>query len=131
GELRDSARVWLVRAANGARSAAATGEARSHVLAALEFARDEDLPELYELFGDVEIGGTPIIAAYVKAREQAVRQGRPENDQLRLLAKQLMVEMRSQGSVATKMSNSGLLELRAEGRSLFERATDVEARAVF
>ena len=130
-ELRNSARAWLVRAANVARSAAATIEARSHVLAALEFARDVDLPELYELLGDVEIGGSPIIAAYVKAREQAVKQGRPENDQLRLLAKQLMVEMRSQGSVATKMSNTDLLALRSEGRSLFERSTDVEARALF
>jgi class 3 adenylate cyclase len=130
-ELRDSARIWLTMAAQVASAAAATVEARAHALGALQFARDTDLPELYELLGDNEIGGSPIIAAYAQAREHAKRLNRSPEIQLRLLAKQMLVETRSQGSVATRMSDAEFNQLRAEGEALLRIATDPEARARF
>ncbi len=130
-ELRDAARIWLVRAAEVARSAAAGVEAREHMIAALEFARPQDYPELHELLGDVEIGGGPIVAAYSKALDLAREADRPESMQLRLLAKQLMVEMRSQGSVGSRRSDEQLNALRREGRRLLETTNDQSARALF
>ena len=130
-ELRDSARVWLVRASQMARSGAASVEARQHASDALQFGREEDWPELYELLGDVEIGGSPMIVAYATALDHADRLGRSDDEKLRLLSKQLMIEMRSQGSVASRMTDARLSSLRGLGGSLLERSADPLARAWF
>ena len=129
--LRDKARQWLVLAAQVARSAAASVEARAHVAAAIEFARPEDLPELYELFGDVEIIGNPSLVLYDKALEVGRAQGRPAEFVLRVIAKELMVEMRSQGSVATRRSHEQVALMREEGWALFEQVRDPAPRALF
>jgi class 3 adenylate cyclase len=130
-DLRARAKSWLVRAAEVARASAATLEARQHVRAAIDFAEPEDLPALYELLGDVEIGGSTIISTYERALELARQAGQPTDDQLRLLAKRLMVEMRSQGSVARRPSLDEIQAMRSAARALFEQATDVRSRALF
>ncbi len=130
-ELRRSAHQWLVRAADVARSAAASVEAREHVRAAVEFAEPADLPRLYEMLGDVEIGGQQILAAYSRALELSAGDSASVEARLRILAKMLMVETRSQGAVASRPSREDLLELRAEGRRLMEVVTDPRTRARF
>ena len=129
--LRDSAREWLVKAADLARSAAATLEARQHMRAAIEFARPDELPELYERLAGVEIGGGTIVDTYRKALDLARNAGRPPDDELRLLAKMLTVETRYQGSVAHRPSVAEINRLRSEGRALLGRATDPRTRARF
>jgi class 3 adenylate cyclase len=130
-ELRDKARTWLVRAGEVAMAAVATIEARDHVAAAIEFARPEDLPELYELYGDVEVGGNPTIAQYDKALDLGRRAGRGPDFELRVIAKELMVEMRAQGTVSAGRSDEGIGELRSRGRELLEVTTDKGDQAGF
>jgi class 3 adenylate cyclase len=129
--LRAKAFIWLVRAAEVARAAAATLEARQHVRAAIDFARPEDLPELYELLGDVEIGGSAIVSTYKIALDLARQRQRAPDDQLRILAKMLMIETRSQGSVANRPSFDEIASLRNEGHALLGRSTDQRTRALF
>ena len=130
-DLRDVAREWLVRAADVARAAAATIEARAHVRAALDFARPDDLPELYELLGDVEIGGSAITDAYRRALELARESDRAPHVQLRVLAKLLLTETRYQGSVADRPSVDEINAYREEGRLLLELVDDPRAKALF
>ena len=129
--LRESARIWLTRAAEVARSAAATLEARGHVAAALEFARPEDLPDLYDLYGDVEIGGSAKIAHYREALRLGREAGRSAAFQLSLVARILITEMRAQGSVANRATEEQVASLRQEGRSLASKVTDARPRALF
>ena len=130
-QLRESAKTWLVKATQTALAVAASIEAREHVVAAIELASREDLPELYELSGDVELAGNPSIQNYEKALELGRAAGRPPDFLLRVLAKQLMVETRSQGSVATRRSEEQVADMRAQGRALYERANDAQARAIY
>ncbi len=129
--LRAKALDWLIRAAEVARASAATLEARQHVRAAIEFASPDDLPELQELLADVEIGGTLIVDIYEKALELARAAGRGADMELRLLAKAIGVETRSQGSVANRMTEEHLAELRTRGRALMAESTSVDSRARF
>ena len=129
--LRAKALHWLIRAAEVARASAATLEARQHVRAALDFASPDDLPELQELLADVEIGGTLIVDIYEKALELARAAGRGPDMELRLLAKAIAVETRSQGSVANRMTEEHLAELRNSGRTLLTESTSVDSRARF
>jgi class 3 adenylate cyclase len=130
-ELRDKARTWLVKAAEMARAAAATIEARQHVREAVDFARPQDLPELYELLGDVEIGGSTIVDTYKKALDLATEAGRGPDMELRILGKMLTVETRSQGSVANRPTVDELNRVRDRGRQLFDRSHDPRSRATF
>ena len=49
-------------------------------------------------------------------------QGRPAEDQLRILGRVLMFATRAQGSVATRMSDEAMAALRARGRALLAHA---------
>jgi class 3 adenylate cyclase len=129
--LRAKALIWLRRAAEVALAAAATLEARQHVRAAIDFAQPKDLPELYELMGEVEIGGRTRVDTLKIALDLARQQGRGADGELRILAKMLMIETRSQGSVAHRPSFDDINRLRLEGRALLERATDARARTLF
>jgi class 3 adenylate cyclase len=130
-ELRARALTWLIRAAEVARGSAATVEARQHMREAVDFALPEDLPRVYEMLGDVEIGGGPIIDTYTKALDLTRAANGSADDELRILAKILMVEMRSQGSVGRRPSDEYIEGLRRRGRQLLDESTDKHARARF
>jgi hypothetical protein len=130
-ELRDLARQWLIKASDVARAAAATFEARQHVREVLEFSRPHDLRRMYELLGDVEVGGPQISQSYRKSLELLRGAGATPDDELRVIAKILSVETRSQGSVGARPSLQELNQLRDDGRRLAETAKDPLAKARF
>jgi len=129
--LRAKAYEWLLRAADVARQAAASVETRQHVREAMEFASPDDLPRLWELLADSEIGGSVIVETYAKALELAREANRGPNDELRILGRMLTIETRSQGSVANRPSVDEINEIRRQGRELFGRATDDRSKAIF
>jgi class 3 adenylate cyclase len=109
---------WLSRAADAAFSGAATLEGLNHLRAAIDLAEPERLPELYERLGEHVQSGTAASAPLRKALALSEQQGRPPEDQLRILARWLMYETRAQGSVATRLSDDELNALRVRGRVL-------------
>ena len=103
-ELRDKARMWLVRAALVAESAAASAEALQHARAAIEFGRPEDMPEMYELLGDVEMGGGAFVAAYKSALSSPVTWAEARTTSCASWPSFYMTETRSLGTVANRPS---------------------------
>ncbi|HEX7440256.1 MAG TPA: AAA family ATPase [Caldimonas sp.] len=109
---------WLSRAAEAAYSGAATVEAHGHLRAAIELAEPSRLPDLHERLGASMQSGSAADAPLRTALKLSEEQGRPAEDQLRILARLLMFAMRSQGSVAARMGDAEMSALRARGREL-------------
>lgn len=130
-DLRRRAVQWLTRAAEKADAAAATPESRGHLLAAIELAEPEVLPDLYERLGDVLFQGEHSVDAYRTALRLVREQRRPPEQELRIIGNLLTVFTRSQGSVASRPTNEELERLRGEGRSLLDSVTDDRARGTF
>ena len=112
---------WLSRAADAAYSGAATVESLGHLRAAIELAEPSRLPELYERLGANTQSGGAAEAPLRLALKLSEEQGRPVEDQLRILARLLMFTTRAQGSVAHRMSDAEMALLRQRGRTLLER----------
>jgi class 3 adenylate cyclase len=129
-EIRAKAVEWLSRAADVASAGAALGEAARHLRAAIQLARTDERPDLYERLGRVT-GGDASADAYRTALELCRDAGRPADQQIRVLAGLLTMITRFQGAVGRRPSEEELESLRAEGRRLVAWATDERARAVF
>ncbi len=112
---------WLVRAADAAYCGAATIEAIGHLRAAIDLAEPARQPDLYEQLGAAMQSGSAAAAPLRTALKLSEEQGRPAEDQLRILARVLMSATRSQGSVATRMSDDAMAALRRRGRELLAR----------
>jgi tetratricopeptide (TPR) repeat protein len=124
--VRKSAGYWLVRAADVAAAAGATPEAVRHMRGAFDYVEPTLLPRLHERIGDLTAGDTGI-AEYRRALELYEQIEAPVDDELRTLAGILMVSTRWQGSVADRMTEEKMNELRARGRRLLEQATDLRS----
>jgi hypothetical protein len=124
GETRRKAVEWLSRAAAGAFAAAASSEASRHLRSAIELAEEGDLPDLYERLGDVAEFGESSAEAYRTALRLCREQGRSREQELRVLAGLLTVQMRSQGSVASRMSEEEMKRLRADAAALAATVKD-------
>jgi hypothetical protein len=120
--MRRRAVDWLARAAESAFAGAATLEGLGHLRAAIELAEPARQPDLYERLGEKVQSGTASDAPLRTALELSAQQGRPPDDQLRILGRLVMFAMRGQGSVATRMSAEAMAELRVRGRALLEGA---------
>ena len=117
-QTRRRAVDWLSRAAEAAYSGAATVEALGHLRAAIELAEPSRLPELYERLGASAQSAGAADAPLRTALKLSEEQDRPATDQLRILARVMMVATRSQASVAHRMSDEEMSSLRARGRGL-------------
>jgi class 3 adenylate cyclase len=113
---------WLSRAAEAAFAGAATVEGIGHLRAAIELAEPERQVDLLERLGSSMQSGTTATVPLHQALELAEAQGRPAEDRLRILARRLMVEMRSTGSVASRPSDEQMAQRRARGRALLAQA---------
>ncbi|MEA2628199.1 MAG: hypothetical protein QOJ10_659, partial [Chloroflexota bacterium] len=120
---RESAGLWLLKAADVAAAAGATPEAVRHIRGAMDFVDPSIRASLHERIGDMT-GGDSGVEEYRLALELYAAQGAPVDDQLRALAGMLMVTTRWAGSVGDRPSPEWMDELRAHGQSLFARAQD-------
>jgi tetratricopeptide (TPR) repeat protein len=123
---RESAGLWLLRAADVAAAAGATPEAVRHIRASFDFVDPAMLPRLHERIGDLTAGDSGL-EEYREALELYVSAGAPVDDQLRALSGMLMVATRWQGSVGGRPSEGWMDNLRARGRRLLEEAKDARA----
>jgi class 3 adenylate cyclase len=121
--LRNDAVAWLERALDSAAAVEASPEAVRHARAALELARPEQMPRLYERLGDL-LGGDAGSDSYIKALELYEAAGAPPADRLRVLAGRLMAVTRMQGSVANRMTDEEMGALRAAGEALASQTDD-------
>ncbi|HYM50695.1 MAG TPA: adenylate/guanylate cyclase domain-containing protein [Candidatus Limnocylindrales bacterium] len=124
GELRGKAVEWLTRAAAVASAAAASFEASRHLRAAIELADKHDLPDLYERLGDLTEVGELTTEAYRTALRLCREQGRSAEQELRVVAGLLEVQMRWQGSVASRVSEAEMSQLLADGAALAATVED-------
>ena len=129
-EIRRRAVSWLRRAADVAAAGAATDEAARHLRAAIELAVPDDLPELQERLGDVSGGDAGAEASRV-ALQLCREQGRPIDQELRVLGSLLTRYTRFQGTVGNRPSEEEIQRLRMDGRALVSRAGDAQAIASF
>ena len=123
-DVRQKAVEWLARAGEVAAAGAASVEASRHLRSAIELAADDQLPELYERLGDFVESGEASAEAYRTALRLARQCGRPAAQELRVMAGLLSVSMRSQGSVASRMSQEEMAQLRSEAASAAQSVTD-------
>ncbi len=129
-DLRPRAVAWLVRARDAAMAGAAQLEAARHVQAAIDLAEPDELPELYELLGDTGLGGPFQLVAYRTALSLARERGRSPDVELRILAAQLLVLTRWQGTVGSEALRA-VPDLVMQGRALLPQVTDDRTRARF
>ncbi|HYM65959.1 MAG TPA: AAA family ATPase, partial [Patescibacteria group bacterium] len=122
----EAAGRWLVKAADLAAAAGATPEAVRHIRAAFDWVDPAALPRLHERIGDLPAGDSGL-AEYRQALELYTQRGAPVDDQLRALAGMLMVATRWQGSVGDRMSEEAMALLRAQGRTLLAKATNLRS----
>lgn len=128
--IKASAAQWLLKASEVAAAAGATVEAVRHTRAAFDYVDKAMLPRLHERIGDLT-GGDSGIDEYRTALAAYEENDAPVDEQLRALAGILMIATRWTGSVADRLSEDEINELRAKGRRLLERATDARAAARF
>jgi hypothetical protein len=129
-ELRRRAVRWLVAAADVAQAAAALPEAVRHLRAAVELAEESATGILHERIGEC-MGSDDGVAEFQHALQLYRKYGAPPEDQLRALAGLLMISTRMQGSLAERLSDALMEELRAEGRRLSALTSDRRAIARF
>jgi class 3 adenylate cyclase/tetratricopeptide (TPR) repeat protein len=129
--LREKAVNWLSRAADVAAAGAATIEGSRHLRGAIELAGPAHLPDLYERLGDLSGLGDVSVDAYRTALRLSREQGRPAQQQLRILAGLLTNLMRFQGSVANRPSEREMLALREDARTVAQHVTDDPTLAAY
>jgi class 3 adenylate cyclase/tetratricopeptide (TPR) repeat protein len=129
-DVRIGAVAWLRRAADVAMAGAANYEAARHLRSAIDLATPDDLPELQQRLGDVLVSGDEAINAYDEAGRLARELGRPPDQVLGLVARELLVWTRWTGSVAGQRPGR-VDELIREGDALLPATTDVREQARF
>jgi class 3 adenylate cyclase len=121
--IRSKAVDWLSRAADVANAGAANLEAGRHLRTAIELAQPSRLPDLYQRLGAAETGERRI-EAYRTALRLCREQDRPPAQQLQILAGMLITYMRFQGSVANRLPDEAMAELRRDARAVAAHVTD-------
>ena len=129
-DVRLGAVAWLRRAADVAMAGAANYEAARHLRSAIDLARTTEMPELHGRLGDVLFSGDEAIAAYAEALRLAQELGRPPDQVLGLLARELLVWTRWTGSVAGARSGR-VDDLIREGEVLLPATDDPREQARF
>lgn len=122
--IREKAVDWLSRAADVAAAAAANLEGGRHLRSAIELARPTRLPDLYQRLGEMAESGELIAEAYRTALRLCREQGRGPTQQLEILAGLLTTYMRFQGSVANRLPEEAMAELRRDARTVAVDVTD-------
>ena len=129
-DVRIGAVAWLRRAADVAMAGAANNEAARHLRSGIDLATPDDLPELHQRLGDVLVSGDEAIAAYAVAGRLARELGRPPDQVLGVVARELLVWTRWTGSVAS--ARSGRVDkLIVEGEALLPATGDPREQARF
>ncbi|HUG05280.1 MAG TPA: AAA family ATPase, partial [Candidatus Limnocylindria bacterium] len=132
GDVAAKATAWLMRAGDIAYAAVALTEAKRHFRAALDLASPELRATIHERLGDVGLSGTEAVESYATSLELVRAGGAPDPArELHLIAAQLGVLMRSQGSIARRPSDDQMRTLIAEGDALVPRVTDERIVARF
>ena len=129
--IRRKAVDWLSRAAEVAAAAAASLEGSRHLRSAIELAEEKRLPDLYQRLGGMGESGEFVVEAYRTALRLCREQGRPATQELQVLAGLLSIYMRSQGSVANRLSETAMADLRGEARAVAEQVTDERTLATY
>ena len=129
--IRDKAVAWLSRAGEVAAAGAASLEASRHLRSAIELAAPANLPDLYQRLGDLGGIGEVAVEAYRTALRLCREQGRPPIQELQILAGLLAIYMRFQASVANRLSEQAMVDLRREARALSQRVTDERTLATY
>ena len=129
-DVRIGAVAWLRRAADVAMAGAANFEAARHLRSGIDLATPDDLPELQQRLGDVLVSGDEAINAYDKAGRLARELGRPPDQVLGLVARELLVWTRWTGSVTGQRSGR-VDELIVEGDALLPVTVDLREQARF
>ena len=129
--IRHKAVDWLGRAADVAAAAAASLEGSRHLRSAIELAEESRLPDLYQRLGGMAESGEFVAEAYRTALRLCREQGRPPTQELQVLAGLLSIYMRSQGSVANRLSEVAMADLRREARAVAEHVTDERTLATY
>ena len=122
---------WLSRAADVASAGAANLEAGRHLRTAIDLAQPTRLPDLYERLGEIAESGELTVEAYRTALRLCREQGRAPAQQLKILAGMLSTYMRFQGSVASRLPEEAMTELRRDAESLAVRVTDERVLAAY
>jgi hypothetical protein len=122
--IRKKAVDWLSRAADVAAAGAANLEGGRHLRSAIELAEPTRLPDLYQRLGGMAESGEQIVEAYQTALRLCREQGRPPTQQLQILAGLLTAYMRFQGSVANRLPEEAMAELRRDAGTLAAQVTD-------
>ena len=120
---------WLRVAADSALGAAAQIEAFAHLSKALDWASQDQLPEIHERMGDAFLDGDTARREFGLAYQLANEQNRSVDQRLRILGKEMEVETRWTGSVGEHIAAADMTELAAGARQLIPLATDRRALA--
>jgi len=129
--IRDKAVDWLSRAADVAASAAASLEGGRHLRSAIDLAQPTRLPDLYQRLGEMAESGEARVEAYRTALRLCREQGRTPTQQLQILAGMLTSYTRFQGSVANRLPEEAMAELRRDARAVAAQVTDERALAAY
>lgn len=127
--IRRKAVDWLSRAAEVAAAAAANLEAARHLRSAIDLAEPTRLPDLYQRLGDLTDTGEGAADAYRTALRLCRNQGRPATQELQVLAGLLVIYMRYQGSVANRLSEEAMGQLRRDAERVASQVTDERTQA--
>jgi class 3 adenylate cyclase len=122
--IREKAVDWLSRAADVAAAGAANLEAGRHLRSAIELAQPSRLPDLYQRLGEIVESGELSVEAYRTALRLCREQGRAPTQQLKIVAGMLTIYMRFQGSVANRLPEAAMTELRRDAGALAQHVTD-------
>src|SRR5438309_8714087 len=129
--IRAKAVDWLSRAADVAAAGAANLEAGRHLRSAIELAQPNRLPDLYQRLGEIAESGELTVEAYRTALRLCREQGRAPTQQLKILAGMLTTYMRFQGSVANRLPEAAMAELRREAAALALHVSDERVLAAY
>lgn len=129
--IRRRAVHWLSHAADVAAATAASVEGSRHLRHAIELAEPDRLPDLYQRLGVMAESGEASVEAYQIALRLCREQHRPPTQELEVLAGLLSIYMRSQGSVANRLSEDGMSELIQQAQQLADQVTDEHTLAAF
>jgi class 3 adenylate cyclase len=129
--VREKAVEWLSRAADVAAAGAASLEGGRHLRSAIELALPTRLPDLYQRLGDMAESGEVRVEAYHVALRLCREQGRSATQQLQILSGMISSYMRFQGSVASRLPEAAMAELRRDAREVAASVTDERALGAY
>jgi hypothetical protein len=129
--IRQKAVHWLVKAADVAAAAAASVEAARHLRSAIDLAERNRLPDLYQRLGELSESGERTVEAYQTALRLCREQGRSAVQQLQILAGLLAIYMRMQGSVANRLTEAQMHDLRKDARAVAGQVDDERTLALY